>query len=323
MAVHTKTSFSEIESHLQQNYQLGKLLNVKEIVEGIDNSNFIIETTNGKFIFTIFENRIKSEELPYFIDLKAHLASKNICCPKPIVNNFGDTISEIKDKKSAIVTFLKGTILKPQENGYYNNIITKHCFVIGKILAKLHLAVSDFQEFRSNDLGALKFKDFFKKFTKQTDEYQKNLAAEISTIIDYLEQNWRDDLPNGASHLDLFPDNVFFDENNEVSGIIDFYFAANDSFIYDFAIIVNAWCFDEKNNFIKERFDEMLHGYQEIRKFNQVEMDFLPKALIAASTRFLLTRLHDMIFTPKDSLVKIKNPQEYLAKLRFFKENIL
>ncbi len=321
MAVYTRLTRPELEQHLQ-NYSLGKLINFKEIVEGIDNSNFILETEKGKFILTIFESRIAKDELPFFINLKLHLAKRGICCPRPILDSQGLAVCDLKKKKSAIVTFLSGKILPSQGDGYYNNITKKHCFEVGKILAKLHLAATDFTMFRKNDLGVKGFRPLFSKFEPLIENYQKNLTAEILQNINFLEEQWRFDLPSSAVHIDLFPDNVFFDEKQEVSGVIDFYFAANDTLIYDFAICINAWCFDEKNNFSEEKFSEMLRGYEEIKKFDDKEKNFLKIALVGAAMRFLLTRLHDMFFTPEGPLVKIKNPQEYLAKLRFFRARI-
>ncbi|MBM5782069.1 MAG: homoserine kinase [Pelagibacterales bacterium] len=320
MAVYTRLSTEEIKQHLL-NYKIGELIEYTEIIEGIDNSNFILETTSGKFILTVFESRIKKDELPFFINFKSHLAKKGICCPKPLENNSGNIISDLKGKKSCIVTFLKGSNLKSFE-GYQDNITDKHCFEVGKILAQLHQASMGFESSRFNDLGNTVWKEFFAKFKKLTQEYQKNLQLEIEDNISFLKENWVSNLPSCPSHLDLFPDNVFFDDKSEVSGVIDFYFAANDLVIYDFAIAVNAWCFDKDNNFIETRFDKMLAGYESVRKFSLEEKNFLTIACLGAAMRFLLTRLHDMFFTPKDSIVNIKNPQEYLAKLRFFRSKL-
>ncbi|HLD76844.1 MAG TPA: phosphotransferase, partial [Rickettsiales bacterium] len=176
----------------------------------------------------------------------------------------------------------------------------------------------NFNLFRENDLGEKGFRKFFLKFENLVDGYQKGLQEEILQAINFVEQNWKNGLPSASAHLDLFPDNVFFDEKNKISGIIDFYFAANDLLIYDFAIVVNAWCFDEKNNFAEEKFLVLKNSYEKIRKFSSQENNFLKIALIAAALRFLLTRLHDMFFTPKNSHVIVKNPQEYLVKLRYF-----
>ncbi len=318
MAVYTKLTEDEIKDHLK-NYSIGELLQFKEIVEGIDNSNFILKTTKGKYILTVFEARIDKEQLPFFINLKLHLSKKGISCPEPILDNQGCSIVEIKGKKSIIASFLSGATLKPQEDGYYSSITAKHCFEVGKQLAKMHEAAGDFDMNRENELGIKGFRKFFTKFSNLVEE---DLRKEILGNLDFIEANSELDLPSDAAHADLFPDNVFFDENSNLSGVIDFYFAANDFLIYDFAIVVNAWCFDEKNNFIAEKFVQLKKGYLEIRKFTLAEENFLKIALVAAAMRFLLTRLHDKIFTPKDSLVKIKNPQEYLEKLRFFRKAI-
>ncbi len=318
MAVYTRLTKEEISKHLQ-NYQIGDFLDFTEIMAGIDNSNFILKTTKGKFILTIFEARINKDELPFFINLKLHLAKKGIHCPKPILDNQGLVIVDLKGKKSTIVTFLSGKTLEPQDDGYYSNITPGHCFEVGKELARMHLAATDYTAPRVNDLGVKGFRKLFNKFSNQIDETLKN---EITQNLNFLEDKWSADLPSAAVHVDLFPDNVFFDENAKLSGVIDFYFAANDFLIYDFAVSANAWCFDEKNNFIEEKFLQLLKGYESVRTFSPAEKDFLNLALMAASMRFLLTRLHDKIFTPKDSLVKIKNPQEYLEKLRFFKSKL-
>jgi homoserine kinase type II len=314
MAIYTKLTRQEIEDHLT-NYKLGTLTNFKEIIEGIDNTNLLIETTQGKFILTIFESRIDKNSLPFFINFKIHLAQKGICCPIPIVANSGASIVDLKGKKSTIVTFLNGSSLKAREDGYYANIIPNHCYEIGKVLARLHLATTDFNMSRENELSPLVLRNLFNKI----QYLHRNLRAEILENLDFIEKNWQSNLPSGASHLDLFPDNVFFDQEGKMSGVIDFYFAANDLLIYDFAIAVNAWCFDERNNFDQQKFDEILRGYEEVRKFSAEEKEFLKIALVGAAMRFLLTRLHDMFAVTTETLIKIKNPKEYLAKLRFFK----
>jgi len=317
MAVYTKLSREQIVDIVHK-YDIGQLQDFKEIVQGIDNSNFVIFCENKKFILTIFESRIKQEDLPFFINLKLHLAKNNICCPCPIINNNGFAIDQYQNKKISIVSFLEGKILENRNDGYYDNITDNHCFSVGNILSRMHIASSGFKEKRINDLGIDGFNSLLNKFINQVNQYQNNLFEEITSAINFVKENWDYGLDNGACHLDLFPDNVFFDNCSNVSGVIDFYFAANDLLIYDFAICVNAWCFDENNNFIESRFKKMLDGYQKNRLFKIEEINFLKIALIAASLRFLLTRLYDMFFTKKDSLVNIKNPQEYIAKLRFF-----
>jgi len=314
MAVYTRLSRQEIESHLK-NYSLGELIDFQEIIEGIDNSNFIITTQKGKFILTIFESRINKNELPFFINFKLHLSQKGINCPEPIANNSEELLVDLKGKKSLIVTFVLGSALK-------GKIEANDCFEVGKYAAKLHLAASGFVMSRNNELGIEGFRKLFDKFSHLLDGYQKDLREEILAEISFLEKSTRSELPSCVAHLDLFPDNVFFNEKQQACGVIDFYFAASEAMIYDFAITVNAWCFDANFNFDEAKFGEMLRGYESCRVFESAEKDFLKVALMAASMRFLLTRLHDMFFTPKDSLVKIKDPQEYLKKLRFFKTKL-
>ena len=317
MAVYTKLDKAGILSHLQH-YDLGELIDYKGIKAGIDNSNYILETTENRFILTIFESRIEPGEIPFFTDLKLHLAEKGICCPRPILTNDSKVLVDLKGKKSIIVNFLDGNILQPDSSGLYSNITDRHCFEVGNILSKLHIAVGDFKGFRKNDLGVSEFRDFFGKFSKLADEYQENLSTEISQTIDLIESKWNSDLQSGAIHSDLFPDNVFFEDGPKLSGVIDFYFAANDLFIYDLAVMVNAWCFDENNQFVESKYINLIKGYEQNRIIPEEELEFFNIALIAASTRFLLTRLNDYFFTPKDSLVTIKDPKEYIEKLRYF-----
>ena len=313
MAVYTKLTQEEIALHLTK-YEIGELLSFQEILAGIDNSNFILTTSKGKFILTIFESRIDKKALPFFINLKLHLAQKGISCPRPILDKQGAVIATLKEKESVIVTFLNG---KPAEK-----ITKQHCFEVGKFLAQLHVAAADFEMYRQNDLGITGWKPLLSRFEHLLENYQKGLRQEILNELEFLQKSWHLDLPSAAVHLDFFPDNVFFDELSQASGAIDFYFAADDALVFDFAITVNAWCFDDQRHFNEEKFGEMLRGYEEVRKFSVVEKEFLKIALVGSAMRFLLTRLHDMFFTPKDSFVTIKDPQEYLAKLRFFKSKI-
>ncbi len=324
MAVYTKITHQQIVSHLS-NYSIGELVSFAEIVEGIDNSNFILETKIGKYILTIFEKRINEKDLPFFINFKLHLARKGINCPRPIIDNNGSVINKIANKNSVIVSFLQGKTLKTVSNGYYESITINHCQEVGVVLAKMHLSAIDYNEFRVNDLGIRNFMSLFNKFSNLLEDYQKGLAGEVLQNIEFLQRIWADynlkDLPVAPVHLDLFPDNVFF-ENERLSGVIDFYFSANEILIYDLAIVANAWCFDYLN-FNQQKFISLIDSYKKIRNINKNEEEFIEIALLGASMRFLLTRLNDMFFTDKNSLVKIKDPMEYLHKLRFFKNKIV
>ena len=328
MAVYTKLTQQDIADHLK-NYDIGNLIEYKEILAGIDNSNFIIKTDQANFILTIFESRIDPKDLPYFIGLKLHLAQHEICCPEPMKTIGGEVITGLKGKNSAIVSFLQGAMLEPRKDGYYDSITSNHCSEVATITAKMQLAAQDFTINRHNDLGCLDFRKFLAKFSDfmlqdksfrfpfDRGEDEGSLLSEIRGVLSDLEENWHQDLESGPCHLDLFPDNVFFN-GEKLSGVIDFYFAANDLLVYDFAVIVNAWCFDEDNNFDLTKFKAMKKSYQQVRTFTEKELSFLKTALIAASLRFLLTRLHDMFMTPEDSFVTVKDPREYLQKMRYF-----
>ena len=229
MAVYTKINHQQIASHLK-NYSIGELLNFTEIVEGIDNSNFILETQNGKYILTIFEKRIAQKDLPFFINLKLHLAKKGINCPLPIPDKYGSVINKIENKNSVIVSFLNGKTLKAVSDGYYESITVKHCQEVGEVLAKMHLGALDYEDIRVNDLSVKNFLTIFNKFSNLVEQYQSGLANEILQNIAFLQKNWHQNivnLSNAPAHLDLFPDNVFF-ENERLSGVIDFYFSANE-----------------------------------------------------------------------------------------------
>lgn len=319
MAVYTKITKEELHKHLQS-FDIGDLISFDEIIDGIDNSNFVVKTSQDKFILTIFESRIDKNFLPYFINLKEHLSQKNIPCPKPLKNNKGENISYLKNKQSTIVSFLSGSSLKASDDGYYRNITIHHCEEIGKYLAKMHLASQDFKSQKINDLNVFGIEKLFNNFRNLLQNYDKSLIDLIQTTINFVKDNWDNSMPSAPCHLDLFPDNVFFDNNNNISAIIDFYFSANDLLIYDLAIIINAWCFDI-DIFNHNKFSALAKSYQSIRALSKKEIEFLPIALIFASLRFLTTRLNDYFYTPKDSLVKIKDPMEYKNKLLFFLNN--
>ncbi|MCE2687461.1 MAG: homoserine kinase [Rickettsiales bacterium] len=330
MAVYTRLTKQEIINFLAD-YRIGELIDFNEIIDGIDNSNFIITTIKNnvkkKFILTIFEQRIKNEELPYFINLKVHLASKKIPCPSPISNINGSIINKIKNKPAIIVSFLEGRMLKSSVDGCYRDIDIKHCQELGELIGKMHNSTANFVEYRKNDLSVANFKDLFKKINQKI--IQSNLTNiiekqdisinKLQKIIDFLEINWskNGELEVGAVHLDLFPDNVFFNNRKRLVGVIDFYFAANDILIYDLAIAVNAWCFDVLK-FNYNKFSALINGYQKYRLITVAEKKIFGIMNLAASTRFLLTRLYDKINADQSSLVKIKDPQEYLFKVNFF-----
>ena len=314
MAVFTKLNKNEIENFVK-NYSIGSLDSFEEIVEGIENSNFKIICNNTPYILTIFEKRVNNEDLPFFINLKHYLNKNQFLCPKPIEDNKGNTINEIKSKKAVIVTFLEGKkVLYPTVH---------HCKEIGRVTADLHLLSSNFNHKRINGLGLNEWKKILNKCQSKRLEKFKNIFMYLENELLFLENNWPDELPSGIIHGDLFKDNVFF-KNQNISGVIDFYFSCFDFFIYEIALIINDWCFDlEKKSLKKEHFKSLIDGYLSKRKIEEKEFIYLNILCRAAAVRILATRLHDYLFHPDNAIVVKKDPFEYYYILKWHKENKL
>lgn len=308
MAVYTKISDKDI-TLINKKFKLGKKIKFQGIKKGIENTNYLLKTEKGKFILTIFEKRVRSSDLPFFIKLMDLLSFKKIICPKPLKDNFGKYLFKIKNKKACIVSFLSG---KDK-----NNLTYKNCFEVGKNIAKMHKATKNFEIKRSNSMGINKLHPLlnsinFKK-SKLILSYKKFLYKNLEEI----KKNWPKKLPSGIIHADLFVDNIFF-KNNKFSGFIDFYFSANDYFAYELAICINALCFDKKKSkFIlnKQKVNNLVKGYEKIRKISINEKNKLNILCKGAAIRYLLTRAYDYINTPKTALIKIKDPKEYYQKL--------
>ncbi|WP_336276349.1 homoserine kinase [Bartonella sp. CB178] len=308
MAVYTDIHPNDLRSFLTR-YSIGLLVSYQGIAEGIENTNFMLQTTTGKFILTLYEKRISRDDLPFFCNLMQHLGKRGIPCPTPIIQNDGTIIGELAERPAAIITFLEGMWVRhPSEH---------HCREVGRGLAKLHLAGQDFSFSRKNILSFADWKPLWKSCQTTENTLLDEFGEKIDTELTFLEKNWPSDLPEGIIHADLFNDNVLF-LNHRLSGIIDFYFSCNDFLAYDLAICLNAWCFenDDSYNFIKAR--SLLESYQEIRPLESLELDALALLARGAALRFLLTRLYDWFHTPSESFVVKKNPREYWHRLCFF-----
>ncbi|WP_332060642.1 homoserine kinase [Bartonella sp. CB74] len=308
MAVYTDIYSNDLKAFLTR-YAIGSLLSYQGIEEGIENSNFLLYTTEGKFILTLYEKRISKDDLPFFCSLMNHLGQRGIPCPQPVIQNDGSTVGELAGRPAAIITFLEGMWIR-QPNAY-------HCCEVGSSLAHLHLAGQDFSLSRRNTLSLTDLKSLWRSCQTVKDILLQEFGKKINTELAFLEKNWPSNLPTGVIHADLFNDNVFF-LNHRLSGIIDFYFACNDFLAYDLAICLNAWCFehDHSYNLIKAR--KLLENYQKIRPLVPLELDAIIVLARGAALRFLLTRLYDWFNTPPDSFVIKKDPWEYWYKLCFF-----
>lgn len=307
MAVYTEVADDELARFIDR-YGLGEVISCKGIAEGVENTNYLVHTARGRFILTLYEKRVRREDLPFFLGLMEHLANAGLTCPTPVRDRNGAMLNELAGRPAALVTFLDGMwIRRPRP---------EHCQAVGQALAKLHLAGRDFALTRENALGPQGWGDLFSRFEHRADEISPGLAAEIRRELDELLPNWPKSLPAGVIHADLFPDNVFF-RSSELSGLIDFYFACNDYFAYDIAICLNAWCFEQDYSFNITKSRALLKGYEQARVLEELERRALPVLARGAALRFLLTRAYDWLHTSQSALVKPHNPLEYLRRLRF------
>src|SRR2546429_4608288 len=289
-------------------YDIGELLAYKGIAEGVENSNFLVHTSRGHFILTLYERRVAANDLPFFLGLMAHTQARGISCPGPVKNQRGEVLGHIAGRPAAVVTFLDGMWIRRPSPA--------HCAALGEALARLHLAGLDFTHSRVNALSVNGWRALYENCSARANEVQPELKQFLAAELAHLENAWPSNLPQGVIHADLFPDNVFF-LGNKLSGLIDFYFACTDALAYDVAICLNAWCFESDHSYNVTKGRSLLQAYAQIRRLSPSELQALPLLARGASMRFLLTRLVDWFDVPAGALVRPKDPLEYYRKLRF------
>ncbi len=307
MAVYTPISDDELEGFLAE-YDLGELVSFSGIAEGVENSNFLVRTTEDTFILTLYEKRVNPDDLPFFIELMRHLAGKGLRVPRPVPARDGRTLRELNGRPAAIVTFLEGV--------WRRRIQPACCRELGIGMAKMHLAGLDYGGRRENNLSVPGWRPLFESCALQEREIYHALHNQLNLELNILEAGWPIGLPTGTIHADLFPDNVFF-LGEKLSGFIDFYFACTDILAYDLAICLNAWCFENDGSFNVTKAKNLVSGYQSERPLSAKERAALPVLARGSAIRFLLTRLYDWLNHPAGAMVKPKDPMEYLQKLRF------
>lgn len=307
MAVYTDVDDEELIAFLAT-YDLGELLSCKGIAEGVENSNFFLHTSAGNFILTLYEKRVAEQDIPFFLQLMEHLSARGLTCPQPVRNRAGAALGRLAGRPAAIVTFLEGYSVHHPE--------TAHCAQLGDALAKLHLAGEGFPLRRANALSVGGWRPLFAPFAGRADEVAPGLGEIVGAELNRLERDWPRDLPSGVIHADLFPDNVFF-IGDKISGLIDFYFACTDALAYDLAICLNAWCFDARGAYDRDKGRALLDAYRRARPLEKAEIEHFPLLARGAALRFLLTRFVDWLDVPPGALVRPKDPLEYLARLRF------
>ncbi|MFS8049262.1 homoserine kinase [Rhizobium sp. BR 314] len=310
MAVYTDITEDDLKWFLTE-YEVGELLSYKGIAEGVENSNFLLHTSRDPLILTLYEKRVDKGDLPFFLGLMQHLASRGLSCPLPLPRRDGALLGHLSDRPAALISFLEGMWLRKPE--------VHHCREVGKALAAMHIAGEGFEIRRPNALSVDGWRPLWEKSEARADEVEAGLQDEIRGELDFLGQHWPKGLPEGIIHADLFPDNVFF-LGDKLSGLIDFYFACNDLLAYDVSICLNAWCFEKDHAYNITKGKALLEGYQSVRPMSAAEIAALPTLARGSALRFFLTRLYDWLTTPAGALVTKKDPIEYLRKLRFHRQ---
>ncbi|MEM7695941.1 MAG: homoserine kinase [Pseudomonadota bacterium] len=307
MAVYTHVD-DEALSRLLEAYALGGLLSAKGIAEGVENTNYLLRTEGGTFILTLYEQRVAAGDLPFFLGLMEHCADRGLPVPRPVARRDGELISTVCGRRAAIITFLDGVAVRRPGPG--------HCAALGAGLAAFHAAAKDFSIPRENALGPGAWRPLFATSAGEADSVIAGLETFVTDELTALEDGWPKDLPRGVIHADLFPDNAFF-VRQDLSGIIDFYFACNDVLAYDLAICLNAWCFEEDGAFNVTKGRALMRGYAATRPLSAAEVAALPILARGAALRFMLTRLHDWLRVPEGALVTPKDPRDYYERVRF------
>jgi homoserine kinase type II len=309
MAVYTDVSFEDLEQLLAL-YDIGSPLSFKGIAEGVENSNFYLQTDRGAFILTLYEKRVAEADLPFFLGLMEHMARAGIACPLPVRTRDGRQLVSLNRRAAAILTFLSGVSLRRPG--------VAHCAAAGTTLARLHQAGEGFALRRPNALGLAGWRPLAEAIGN-ADSVEDGLTALIADSLADMEAHWPRGLPGGVIHADLFPDNVLF-MKDAVSGVIDFYFACDDMFAYDLAVMLNSWCFEMDGSYNITKGQALIAAYRAQRPIADAEAGALPVLMQGAALRFLLTRTYDWINHDETWLVRPKDPREYSRKLRFHRK---
>lgn len=300
MAVYTHVSRADAEALLER-FDIGEAVDLKGAPQGVENTNYFLTTTRGRYVLTLFERRVAEGDLPFFFGAMAHFAAHGLPTPSPISDAAGGTLQRVASRPAVISTFLDGAPrMSPAPT---------ECARVGEMLARMHLAGASFPHHRPNALGPAGWERLAGLTRPQADRLAPGLSALIGEEIDFARAHPSDGLTRGLVHADLFPDNVFFN-GAEISGVIDFYFACTDAFAYDLAIALNAWA-SVGGAYDDLRAAALLNGYTSVRPLPAAEADALPALLRGAALRFLLTRLYDWLNQVDGAVVAVKDPLEY------------
>lgn len=302
MSVFTTVTPDEASAWLSQ-YAIGTLVELNGISSGIENTNYFLTTTHGRYVLTLFE-RLTQDELPYFLNLMDHLARHGVPCPQPVANIADSLLASLNGKPASIVSCLSGKSLEAPG--------IAHCAQVGETLADIHLAGKTFPLRRTNPRGAA----WWKATAQQVAPFLDTEAARLlNDEVRFQALHRLQDLPRGVIHADLFRDNVLFD-GERLRGVIDFYFACHDIWLYDVAIAVNDWCVNGDGALDEAHMLALLGAYHAVRPFTPIERGAWPVMLRAAALRFWVSRLHDLHFPRQGELTHAKDPAHFERILR-------
>jgi homoserine kinase type II len=309
VAVYTQVSAEALAGFLAR-YDAGELVSAKGIAEGVENSNYLLDTTTGRFILTLYEKRVAAGDLPYFLSLLDHLAAKGLPVPPAIKDRAGVAIQELEGRPACLIAFLPGVSLSQPTPAQAR--------AAGEALADLHAAVADFAVDRANSMGLATWRPLFERCGRSLDQIAPGLHDDLATALDGVEARWPAHLDACAIHADLFPDNVLM-RGNAVGGLIDFYFACTDLRLYDLAITHAAWSFDPTGRAHDAGVaDALIAGYAARFPLGAAEQAAFPTLAAGACIRFTLSRAWDWLNTPADALVTRKDPLAFWRRLRVY-----
>jgi homoserine kinase type II len=306
MAVFTSVSVDELQPWIRQ-FHLGRVQQLQGISSGIENTNYFVDTDQGQYVLTLFE-KLSADELPFYLGLMGHLAKAGLPCPLPAMNNEGALFSNLKGKPASVVSRLAGkSVMQPGE---------VHCSAMGAMTARLHLAAVDYPSSQDNPRGP-------KWWVRVAPQVMPFLPADEQAMLkDELEVQFShrlEPLPRGVVHADLFRDNILFD-GEKIGGVIDFYFAGADAWLFDLAVVANDWCINSEGTLDAQRLMALMSAYQSVRALSDSERQAWPIVLRAASLRFWLSRLFDLHLPRPGELIHPHDPTRFRDILHYHRQ---
>lgn len=309
MAVYTQVSAEALEAFLTR-FDVGALVSAKGIAEGVENSNYLVETTGGRFILTLYEKRVSADDLPYFLALLDHLADAGLPVPPAVRDRHGTAIHEVAGRPACLIRFLPGVSL--------SHPTPAQALAAGEALGRFHAAAADFPLQRANSMGQPHWEPLWRRCGISLDRILPGLHADLGVAIGDLAATWPDHLPRGTIHADLFPDNVLM-LGDRITGLIDFYFACTDIRLYDLAVMHAAWAFDaDGRTYDAGVGDALIEGYARHFPLGDADHAGFRDLAVGACIRFTLSRAWDWLNTPADALVTRKDPLAFWRRVRHY-----